>query len=140
MAISLQTAALSAMFASLLLAAALTYLRSIPNAPDGLSWWAGGFWAYSGANGCIGLIAPEYGAIFLETLVAMSAFMLAAGTRRFLGYTVLAADCCPGYQPDCFLGPRGRPSSLALPGSNHAGIRSIRSGADCGRRSIVATG
>ncbi|WP_323797353.1 ATP-binding protein [Nisaea sp.] len=90
MAISLQTAALSAMLASLLLAAALTYLRSIPKAPDGLSWWAGGFWAYSGANGCIAFIAPEYGAIFLETLVAMSAFMLAAGTRRFLGYTVLA--------------------------------------------------
>tara|TARA_E500000318_G_scaffold16930_2_gene17135 strand:+ start:1640 stop:3859 length:2220 start_codon:yes stop_codon:yes gene_type:complete len=89
MAISLQTAALSAMLASLLLAAALTYLRSIPNAPDGLSWWAGGFWAYSGANGCIAFIAPEAGAIFLEILVVMSAFMIAAGTRRFLGYTIL---------------------------------------------------
>lgn len=89
MAISLQTAALSAMLVSLLLAAALTYLRSIPNAPDGVGWWAGGFWAYSAANGCIAFITPESGAIFLEILVAMSAFMLAAGTRRFLGCTVL---------------------------------------------------
>ncbi|MEP3115645.1 ATP-binding protein [Nisaea sp.] len=89
MAISLQTAALSAMLVSLFLAAALTYLRSIPNAPDGVGWWAGGFWACAAANGCIAFIAPGAGAIFLEILVAMSAFMLAAGTRRFLGYTVL---------------------------------------------------
>ncbi|WP_193172889.1 PAS domain-containing sensor histidine kinase [Nisaea nitritireducens] len=90
MAISLHTAALSAMLASLLLAAALTYLRSIPNAPSGLSWWAGGFWAYAGANGCVAFIAPEPASIFLEILLAMSAVMLAAGTRRFLGYAVLA--------------------------------------------------
>jgi len=89
MTISLQTAALSAMLASLLLASALTYLRSIKNAPDGLSWWAGGFWAYAGANGCLAFVAPEPGAIFLEILVAMSAVMLVAGTRRFLGYTIL---------------------------------------------------
>lgn len=89
MAISLHTAALSAMLASLLLAAALIYLRSIPNAPRGLSWWAGGFLAYAGANACVVFIAPEPASIFLEILLAMSAVMLAAGTRRFLGYAVL---------------------------------------------------
>ena len=90
MAISLQTAALSAMLASLLLASALTYFRSIPNAPDGVSWWAGGFWAYAGATGCVVFLAPVPGAIFLEILVSASAVMIAAGTRRFLGYRVLA--------------------------------------------------
>ena len=89
MAISLQTAALSATFASLLLAAALTYLRSIPNTPNGLNWWTGGFWAYAAANACVAFLTPALGAIFLEILLPASAFMIVAGTLRFLGRRIV---------------------------------------------------
>ncbi|WP_193187325.1 PAS domain-containing sensor histidine kinase [Nisaea sediminum] len=88
MAISLQTAVLSAMVGTLLLAAALTYLRTLPNAPRGLGYWSGGFWVHVSGYACTAFIQPPLQTLLGEILQAASAILILAGTAVFMGRSV----------------------------------------------------
>ncbi|WP_420403958.1 PAS domain-containing sensor histidine kinase [Nisaea sp.] len=88
MAISLQTAVLSAMVGTMLLAAALTYLRTSPNAPRGLGYWAGGFWIHVSGYACAAFIQPPLQWLLGDILQAASAVLILAGTAVFMGRSV----------------------------------------------------
>jgi len=88
MAISLQTAVFSAMVGTMLLAAALTYLRSLPNAPRGLGYWAGGFWVHVLGYASAVFIQPPLQWVLGDIFQAASSFLILAGTAVFMGRQV----------------------------------------------------
>lgn len=85
MVISLQTAVLSAMLGTLLLAVALTYLRSVPRAAPGIGYWAAGFWVQIVSYGCIVFVQPPLRAVLGDILQAAAAMLMLAGTWAFMG-------------------------------------------------------
>lgn len=85
MELSLKTAVLSAMLATTLLAMALTYIRSLPNAPAGVTYWAAGFWIHALGYLVIATVRPPLAPVLGDILQASSAMVLAAGSLVFLG-------------------------------------------------------
>jgi PAS domain S-box-containing protein len=85
---SISTAVLASGLASAVLALALWYLSTVPDAPDVTRWWAGGFLVNTLRHlvmFCGGWMSPALCTLLAEWAQATTAILLIAGTLRYTG-------------------------------------------------------